>query len=101
MTLLSPNPTVGRHREATRSVHDANKVAVHDPDYRVALDDFTKFLEVLSEKVSEVDETIPELPVKDIVRFGPSRLQQNTSLILLRFIGYTEVRTTLLNTGNP
>jgi hypothetical protein len=46
-------------------------VAVHDPDYRVALDDFTKFLEVLSEKVSEVDETIPELPVKDIVSFGP------------------------------
>lgn len=45
----------------------ANMIVVHDPDYRVALDDFTKFLEVLSEKVSEVDETVPELPVKDIV----------------------------------
>jgi hypothetical protein len=43
---------------------------VHDPDYRAALDDFTKFLEVLSEKVTEADETIPELPVKDIVRPG-------------------------------
>jgi hypothetical protein len=42
---------------------------VHDPDYRVALQDFTSFLEKLSEKVAEVDETIPELPVKDLVSF--------------------------------
>jgi hypothetical protein len=47
----------------------AYRVAVHDPDYRVALQDFTSFLEKLSEKVAEVDETIPELPVKDLVSF--------------------------------
>jgi hypothetical protein len=40
----------------------------HDPDYRNSLKDFTSFLEKLSEKVIEADETIPELPVKDIVR---------------------------------
>ena len=40
---------------------------MHDPDYRQALQDFTTFLEKLTEKVTEVDETIPELPVKDIV----------------------------------
>jgi hypothetical protein len=40
---------------------------VHDPDYRAAQDDFSTFLEALSEKVIEADETIPELPVKDIV----------------------------------
>jgi hypothetical protein len=43
-------------------------VTAHDPDYRAALQDFTTFLEKLSEKVTEMDETIPELPVKDIVR---------------------------------
>jgi hypothetical protein len=42
---------------------------VHDPDYRAALQDFTTFLEQLSEKVSTIDETIPELPVKDLVSF--------------------------------
>lgn len=40
---------------------------MHDPDYRAALQDFTTFTENLSEKVSEVDELIPELPVKDVV----------------------------------
>ncbi|KAF2277632.1 uncharacterized protein EI97DRAFT_396570 [Westerdykella ornata] len=40
---------------------------VHDPDYRAALNDFTTFLEVLSEKVAEADDTIPELPIKDII----------------------------------
>lgn len=40
---------------------------VHDPDYRAALQDFNTFVENLSEKVVEADETIPELPVKDIV----------------------------------
>jgi hypothetical protein len=45
----------------------ANQVAVHDPDYRQSLQDFNTFLEKLTEKVIEIDETIPELPVKDIV----------------------------------
>lgn len=40
----------------------------HDADYRTSLQDFTTFLEKLSEHVIEADSTIPELPVKDIVR---------------------------------
>jgi hypothetical protein len=44
-----------------------DEVTVHDPDYRAAHNDFVTFLEALSEKVIEADETIPELPVKDIV----------------------------------
>ncbi|KAF1851766.1 uncharacterized protein K460DRAFT_362513 [Cucurbitaria berberidis CBS 394.84] len=40
---------------------------LHDPDYRVALQDFTTFTEKVSEKVIEADETIPELPVKDVI----------------------------------
>jgi hypothetical protein len=46
---------------------------VHDLDYRASLQDFTTFLEQLSEKVSTIDETVPELPVKDLVS---SRLPQ-------------------------
>ena len=44
-----------------------NVVAVHDPDFRIAFQDFTTFTEKISEKVIEADETIPELPVKDVV----------------------------------
>lgn len=40
---------------------------VHDPDFRVSFQDFTTFTEKVSEKIIEADETIPELPVKDVV----------------------------------
>lgn len=40
----------------------------HDADYRTSLQDFTSFLEKLTERISELDPTVPELPVKDIVR---------------------------------
>lgn len=40
---------------------------MHDPDYRVAVQDFNNFIGKLSERIIEIDETIPELPVKDIV----------------------------------
>ena len=43
---------------------------VHDPDYRVAVQDFNDFIGKLSEKIVEIDETIPELPVKDNVSSG-------------------------------
>jgi len=39
----------------------------HDPDYRTSLKDFDSFLQALTEKIIELDETVPELPVKDIV----------------------------------
>jgi hypothetical protein len=45
-------------------------IAVHDPDFRVAFQDFTTFTEKVSETVIEADETIPELPVKDVVSLG-------------------------------
>jgi hypothetical protein len=40
---------------------------VHDPDYRQSWKDWESFVEVLTEKISEIDETIPELPPKDLV----------------------------------
>jgi hypothetical protein len=42
-------------------------VTVHDADYRTALKDWETCVGVLSEKLAEVDDTIPELPVKDLV----------------------------------
>ncbi|OAG05110.1 uncharacterized protein CC84DRAFT_1165439 [Paraphaeosphaeria sporulosa] len=47
--------------------NDRQWLKAHDADYRTSLQDFTTFLESLSEKVIEADETIPELPVKDII----------------------------------
>lgn len=39
----------------------------HDPDYRAAKKDFEMFVESLTPKIAEVDATVPELPVKDLV----------------------------------
>ena len=39
----------------------------HDADYRASWKDFETFVESLTEKIAEVDETIPELPPKDLV----------------------------------
>ena len=65
---------------------------MHDPDYRAALQDFTTFTEHVSEKVIEADETIPELPVKDVVSIR-TRHFSVSSINNDRFIAYTEVRT--------
>jgi uncharacterized protein (DUF2461 family) len=40
---------------------------LHDPDFRVSFQDFTTFAEKVSDKIIEADETIPELPVKDVI----------------------------------
>ncbi|KAF2659388.1 hypothetical protein K491DRAFT_689258 [Lophiostoma macrostomum CBS 122681] len=47
--------------------NDRQWLKLHDPDYRASLQDFTTFLEKLSERVTECDSTVPELPVKDII----------------------------------
>ncbi|KAF7615830.1 hypothetical protein F9C07_2234498 [Aspergillus flavus] len=39
----------------------------HDPDYRASKKDWESFVASLTEKISEMDSTIPELPVKDLV----------------------------------
>lgn len=40
---------------------------VHDPDFRQSWKDWESLVDVLSEKISEIDETVPELPPKDLV----------------------------------
>jgi hypothetical protein len=45
---------------------------VHDLDFRQAEKDWFSFVEQLTEKLTKIDETIPELPVKDIARYLPT-----------------------------
>jgi len=40
---------------------------VHDAEYRQSEKDWYSFVEKISERLMAVDDTIPELPVKDIV----------------------------------
>jgi hypothetical protein len=50
--------------------------AANDPDYRQSLADWNSFVEKLSERMTEIDDTIPELPVKDLVRLSLCLLPQ-------------------------
>ena len=61
-----------------RANNDREWLKIHDADYRQSKKDFDSFVEVLTEKVIEKDETIPELPPKDLtfriyrdIRFSP------------------------------
>ncbi|KAI9725775.1 MAG: hypothetical protein M1828_002658 [Chrysothrix sp. TS-e1954] len=47
--------------------NDREWLKMHDPDYRQSWNDFTSFLEGLQARLVGLDETIPELPTKDIV----------------------------------
>ncbi|KAI0396558.1 hypothetical protein F5Y17DRAFT_89819 [Xylariaceae sp. FL0594] len=40
---------------------------MHDPEYRRSLKDWESFVETLTDKIIEADETIPELPLKDVI----------------------------------
>jgi hypothetical protein len=47
--------------------NDREWLKMHDPDYRQSWRDWESFVEALTEKITELDETIPELPPKDLV----------------------------------
>lgn len=53
---------------SVRDLHANRWIAVHDADYRTSKKDWDTFVEALTEKIIEKDETIPELPAKDLVR---------------------------------
>ncbi|KAI5919632.1 hypothetical protein F4810DRAFT_475933 [Camillea tinctor] len=44
-----------------------NWLKMHDPEYRRSLKDWESFVETLTEKITDADETIPELPLKDVI----------------------------------
>ena len=47
--------------------NDREWLKMHDPDYRTSWKDWESFVESLTEKLMEKDETVPELPPKDLV----------------------------------
>lgn len=47
--------------------NNANRDAVHDAEFRQSERDWYSFVERLTEKLVEIDDTVPELPVKDVV----------------------------------
>jgi len=47
--------------------NDREWLKMHDPNYRQALNDSNSFFEALQVKIFELDETIPELPLKDVI----------------------------------
>ncbi|KAJ5194422.1 Conserved hypothetical protein CHP02453 [Penicillium cf. griseofulvum] len=49
------------------SNNDRQWLKAHDPDYRAAKKDFETFVGSLTPKIAEVDATVPELPIKDLV----------------------------------
>ena len=58
--------------------NDREWLKVHDADYRQSKKDWDSFVQCLTEKIIEKDETIPELPPKDLtfriyrdIRFSP------------------------------
>jgi hypothetical protein len=40
---------------------------VFDADYRSSLKDWNSFVESLTEELTKIDDTVPELPLKDVV----------------------------------
>ncbi|KAJ6124417.1 Conserved hypothetical protein CHP02453 [Penicillium samsonianum] len=73
------------------SNNDRQWLKAHDPDYRAAKKDFETFLESLTPKIAEVDATVPELPVKDLVfrihrdvRFSKNPLPYKVGYLPLR-----------------
>ncbi|KAJ4381239.1 hypothetical protein N0V86_003588 [Didymella sp. IMI 355093] len=67
-STIHPNTMV--FLKEIKANNDRQWLKLHDPDYRVALQDFNDFISKLTERVIEIDETIPELPVKDITYFS-------------------------------
>ena len=39
---------------------------MHDAEFRQAEKDFHSFIQATTEKLVEIDDTVPELPVKDV-----------------------------------
>ena len=68
---------------------------VHDADFRASEKDFDSFAAVLTEEIMKKDETIPELPVKDIVRLSPylaSNAAHFLTLFAQKFRIYRDIR---------
>lgn len=54
----------------SKQLTDSLIPAVYDADYRSSLKDWNSFVESLTEELTKIDDTVPELPLKDVVSIG-------------------------------
>ena len=52
---------------------------MNDAEFRQAEKDWHSFVEKLTERLTEIDDTVPELPVKDVVRSSQRRMHLGRS----------------------
>jgi hypothetical protein len=66
---------------------------VFDADYRSSLKDWNSFVESLTEELTKIDDTVPELPLKDVVSIihGLTVRIELTKLSLKRFSASTGI----------
>lgn len=83
-STIHPNTMI--FLEELKKDNDREWLKAHDAIFRQAEQDWKSFLEGLSARTSEVDPTIPELPVKDLiyriyrdVRFSPDKTPYKTN----------------------
>ncbi|KAK7528462.1 uncharacterized protein IWZ02DRAFT_478331 [Phyllosticta citriasiana] len=67
MLTARPSVTLPPQRTVEHVSRRLSAETLHDPDYRQSLKDFNSFVEHLTEKVIQADDTVPELPIKDVV----------------------------------
>jgi hypothetical protein len=65
---------------------------VYDADYRSSLKDWNSFVEALTEELTKIDDTVPELPLKDVVSivYGLTIYSKLTHISLNRSFASTE-----------
>ncbi|KAK9451189.1 uncharacterized protein V1518DRAFT_412789 [Limtongia smithiae] len=66
-TLSSLHPNTFTFLAGLRANNERTWFWDHEADYRAAKSDFDSFVEVLGERIMEIDETVPHLPLKDVV----------------------------------
>jgi len=67
MAVRSNSYTTQKSATVLLSLQQTDQETVHDPDFRQSEKDWFSFVEKLTERLVEIDDTVPELPVKDIV----------------------------------
>ncbi|CAD0098745.1 unnamed protein product [Aureobasidium mustum] len=67
-TTIHPNTML--FLKDLKANNDREWLKMHDADYRSSLKDWNTFVESLTEELTKIDDTIPELPLKDVVSGG-------------------------------
>ncbi|KAH0008910.1 hypothetical protein KCU78_g11003, partial [Aureobasidium melanogenum] len=64
-TTIHPNTML--FLKDLKANNDREWLKMYDADYRSSLKDWNSFVESLTEELTKIDDTIPELPLKDVV----------------------------------